>query len=74
MLGVPPSVFELMCAAEVIVADPAWKSDLLKGGKYSVSSVQALVTKLLAVPRQSKGDDTIELRAINSRRLGERKS
>lgn len=74
MLGVPPSVLELMCAAEVIVADPAWKSDLLKGGKYSVSSVQALVTKLLAVPRQSKGDDTIELRAINSRRLGERKS
>lgn len=31
MLGVHPSVLELMCAAEVIVADPAWKSDLLKG-------------------------------------------
>jgi len=74
LLGVPPSVLELMSTAKTIDADPAWKSDLLKGGKYSVRSIQALIAKLMAVPRQNKTNDTIELRAINSRRLGERKS
>ena len=75
LLDIPDSVLENMAFAGGLVTDRQWDQGVMKGGPFSLASVQELAAKLRARVRPAEDDvDVIALRDLNSRRVGDKRA
>lgn len=76
MARVPMSVLGHMVAANVIVSDPNWRHDILKGGAIEKHSVVTLFEKLIrqAQPEPPDTGEWLTWAELNSRRMGDKQA
>lgn len=74
-LGVPPAVLTQMVAANLLMADPGWRTDILKSGPVEGQSIERLTIALKSHLRKSPGGgERIALKELTSRRMGDKKA
>lgn len=74
-LGVPPAALAQMVAANLLMADPGWRADILKSGPVEGQSMERLATVLKSHQRKtSEGGERIALKEFTSRRMGDKKA
>lgn len=73
---VPKSVLHHMVAAKVIVGDPNWRHDILKGGPIEEQSLRSLFNNLnrQAKPRSPNDAEWLTWAELTSRRMGDKQA